>query len=199
MLLKKLIERLDISTLMPVEISDVIEEIKKIGIQDEINFIPCDLEPEKLQGIYYQCTYQNAVYGDPILVTNIVYSNKVSPDLQRIISCKELIHIFDKNVAKTKTEEDIDGLLDKLLGPFSTEGFDIHEIMATADRIAYYQAAAILFPNAARSEAIQKLNEGKITIDQIAVWVSLPKKLCTLVLSDKWPDIKAVLLNYFDE
>ena len=198
MLLKRLINLLDQSTLMPIEISDVVNEIKSIGIQDEINFIACDLDPEKLQGIYHQYRYQSSVYGDPVWVTNIVYSNKVSYDLQRIISCKELIHIFDKNVAKTNSEEDINGLMDKLLGPLSTEGFGIHDLMATVDRVAYYQAVAILFPNAARLEAMQKLMEGKITIDQIAAWASLPKELCELVISDKWLTIREFLINLSD-
>jgi hypothetical protein len=41
--------------------------------------------------------------------------------LRCFCGCKELIHSCDTDVERTNTEEEVTGLLDKLLGPLSTE------------------------------------------------------------------------------
>lgn len=46
---------------------------------------------------------------------------------------------------KTKAPEELDGLIDKILGPLSTEDFGLSDLTAARDKIATYQAIALVF------------------------------------------------------
>jgi hypothetical protein len=191
----RLVEYFSETTELPIEIPDIRTKIVEFGIQDEIIFFPQDMDPGKLRGVYYQYTTRNAVYGDAILCSLIVYSSRLSIEWQRVVCCKELIHILDGQAERTKTPEEVLGLVDKLLGPLSTEDFGIADFMAAKDRLALYQALALLFPAAARREAVQRLASGEDDIESIAEWACLPIALARVVMSDDWPELSSGLLN----
>lgn len=171
---------------LPVEISEVRDAIVRIGIQDKIIFCPDDqMDPADLRGAYYQYTHRPILYGDPERVSLIVYCSKLDLPWQRLVCCKEMIHILDAEPEKTDVLEDLDGLLGRLLGPMSTEDFGICDIMAARDRIAIYQALPLLFPMAARANALSK----QIPAETIADKADLPLPLVRLVLEDDWPSI----------
>ena len=100
---------------------------------------------------------------------------------------------MDARVEKTKTPEEVEGLLEKLLGPLSTEDFGLADFMAAKDKFALYQCLPILFPEAARARAAEKLKAGEKTIEQIADWALLPVPLARLVMTDGWPAMRRQL------
>ena len=107
--------------------------------------------------MYYQFTKRNGVYSDPLLCTLIVYSSKLSLDWQRLVCAKELIHVMDGKEEKTETAEELEGLIEKLIGPLSTEDFGLADLMAGKGKLAVYQALAVLFPDSARDDALKRI------------------------------------------
>jgi hypothetical protein len=178
---------------LPIEIDEVRREIVKLGFQDEIVFVEEESDPRKCHGVYYQFTKRDGVYRPPILVSLIIYSKNVDLVWKRIICAKELIHVMDHSAGKTKRALELEGMLDKLLGPLSTEDFGLADMMAAIDKLATYQALCFLFPDAAREEALARLKSEQVTIAQIADWAVLPVELVTIILSDAWPDAKTRL------
>lgn len=180
---------------LPIEIPEVRAEIVRLGYQDRIIFSGQDADPGKCRGVFYQYTTRDGVYADPVLTTLIGYNSRVSVPWQRMVCCKEMVHLMDRAVEQTQTAEEVEGLLDKLLGPFSTEDYGIADLMAAHDRLALYQALPILFPDAARAEALTELQAGRKTLEQIAEWAVLPPVLVTMVLAENWPALKNDLMN----
>lgn len=195
MYLKNLFDAVSQTTLMPLEISELAAELVRVGCQDQITFIPVDVDPREVRGIFYRYTQHPRPYADPELVTLIVYSKNIPLDLQRIVCCKELIHTCDSDVERTNTEEEVQGLLDKLLGPLSTEDFGMADIMAAKDKLALYQALSIVFPDSAREQARELIAEGRKTVADVARWVCLPVGLVELVLGDEWLQIRDVIIT----
>jgi hypothetical protein len=68
---------------------------------------------------------------------------------QRLVCAKELIHVMDGNAEKTNTSDELQGLIDKIIGPLSTEDFGLADLMAAKDKLAIYQALGVIFPDAA--------------------------------------------------
>ncbi|AOO81428.1 hypothetical protein BHK69_14050 [Bosea vaviloviae] len=161
-----------------------------MGIQDRIVFcLDNEMDPQILRGVYYQYRYRPKLYGDYENVSLIVYCGGLSTAWQRIICCKEMVHICDSEVEKTNTSEEIDGLIDRLLGPMSGEDFDVFDIMATKDKLALYQCLPLLLPEHARETGIAEIKSGAKTLDVVAAEACIPVNFAKLILSDEWPSI----------
>jgi len=195
MSLARIVDAFDGVTELPIEIPEVQDVVQRLGIQDEIVCVPVDGDPSKCRGVFYQFTKRDGVYGEPILVTLVVYSANLDTRWQRVICTKEIIHVTDAQAEKTHTSEEVDGLVEKLLGPLSTEDYGLADLQAAIDKLAMYQALIILFPDAAREEALQQVAAGVRTVEQVAEWASLPLPLVKFALMDDWPEIKKELVG----
>jgi hypothetical protein len=190
MSLQRLLERFDPLRELPFEIPEMRDAIVGLGFQDDIRFIPCDeMNPAQLRGVFYQFTRQPGVYAPPDLCTLIIYSSQMTREWQRLVCAKELIHVMDGKVEKTKTPHELQGLIDKIIGPLSTEDFGLADVMAAKDKLAVYQALAVIFPDAARADALTALKNG-MTKQQLMERASIPLQFTNLVMADEWPAIK---------
>jgi len=187
MSLAKLIQQFSGVAELPVEIPEIRDAVVNLGFQDDIIFHPEPIDPAKLRGIFYQYTLRDPPpYGDQRLCTLIVYSGVLSVDWQRVVCGKELVHVMDARVAHTRTADETNNLLIKLLGPFSTEDFGLADFVAAKDKLALYQILPVLFPEAARKAAASS----EKTVEEIATWACLPLPLTRLVMTDDWPAIE---------
>jgi hypothetical protein len=189
----KLLSSYHIRENLPVDVQEVARFlIEKCGCQDSIIFHPEVMEIGALRGMYLQYTTRPGVYAAPELETLIIYPSNEPPEWQRMICAKELIHVCDGKSARTNSAQEVDDLIDKLLGPLSTDDYGLADLMASVDRIALYQALAILFPWGAREIALAKIANG-VTEQQIASWAELPMSLVKLVLSEAWAELYAII------
>lgn len=179
----------------PIEVAEVAEVLIQLGCQDEFHFSPEKMDTGKLRGAFYQYKSHAVPYGEPILHTIIVYAEGVDVPWQRVICCKELIHVCDSAAARTNSPEEVAELMDKLLGLVSNEDYGLADFMASVDRLALYQALVVLFPLKMRTTALQAIAASKATEEQIAQWASLPLPLVKLVLSEEWPEVCEVLTS----
>lgn len=186
----RLVEELNGTETLPVEIPTIRDALVRMGIQDRIVFCSDgEMDPLVLRGLYCQFTRRPTLYGDPERVSLIIYCAKLSANWQRMICCKEMVHILDADMEKTATDEAVVGLLNRLLGPLSTEDFNVFDIMATKDRLALYQSIPILFPMAARERALWDIEHQKKTPQEIADEACLPDWVTPIVLSPQWPEL----------
>ncbi len=190
--LSSLIAAINATECRPVEVHEVRDSLIKMGIQDKI-FICADelMNPEHLRGAYCQYVERPSVYAPPVLVSVVVYCAQLSREWQRLVCVKELIHVLDRDIEKTGTCEEIEGLINRLLGPLSTEDFNLFDLMANKDRMALYQSLPILFPKKVRD--IYKSN-GNYTAEKVAQDLCIPVWASEMVLSDGWDQL-AILLD----
>lgn len=194
-MLRELVQRISERRELPIEVEDIRQAIIETGVVQRIKIIPWNMDPDELQGVFYQYEYIPAPYAQPELLTTICYSDQMELPWQRVVCCKEMIHIFDDEIGKTDTAEDVDGLLEKILGPLSTEDYGIVDFQATLDKLALYQCLALLFPAAARQDALTAIERGTETVNSVSKQANLPTSLTALILQDDWPRI---VENLFD-
>jgi hypothetical protein len=186
MLITKLIKEFSLRTVLPVDVNDVVKFFQDKGVQDEIEFIGVDLDPEILLGKAKRFTRRDSPYGDPILCTNVYYYRGAGKDLQRMICCKELLHIANPKRSQVKTPEEIHKQAEKIgLPPGMQDAFKDGPAV-NVDRLAEYQAIAVLFPWAARNILLPFLKQGKLSIDDIARMADIPKRYISVAMADLW-------------
>ena len=196
MSVRQLIDYFSIRTILPVSPNEVRDRIIEMGFSDEIHFIPSPLNSTILLGMHHSYIYRNGVYADPTVRVDITYDSIQPTALQRLVCCKELLHIFDTNTQKTTKRVDVNKLISdlsngmKALDSFS--GWSIHSLV---DAITVLRAVAILFPMAARDTLIEPLNSGKISLSQISIYADLPEEFVTLVMSQSWNDLHSTILS----
>ena len=116
-MLRRLVERFQDRTELPIEIEEIRDVLIELGVQDKIIFSPEQLDTGILTGAYYQWCEHAAAYGEPILTTLIVFPANEDLAWQRAICAKELVHVCDKQIVKTQTPEMVEELAQKVVGP----------------------------------------------------------------------------------
>lgn len=202
MFLKNLIRAVASIDCMPIEVTDLSEQLIAAGCQDKIVFHPTDEDPGTFHGTYYRYTEHSGAYSQPEFTTLIVFSKHLEFEWQRMVCCKELIHACDKEIEQTNTKEEVEALLEKVLGPLTPVEYGLADLMAAKDKLALYQALALLFPPEAREQAVKALEaatDKQTELERIARWASLPYELVELVMQPGWPAIRKQLLDGGDE
>jgi len=192
-MLQELIHHFEAEVELPIEVEEISIKINSMGIQDEIYFFPVDIDPTEIRGAYCQFRIRPALYGEPKWVTHIAYSQHLDIEWQRVICAKELVHIFDPGVAKTNTEEEVSQLLDKLVGPLSSEDYGFADLQAAKDRLALYQCLPLLLPKAYLDIARKAVEAGHKTPEDIAAEAVIPLRFVILMLSDEWETLNGAL------
>jgi hypothetical protein len=189
----ELIEKFASRKSLPVDVNDVLTCLKEHGNEDKIEFIGVDLDPDVLLGLIKIFHVRDVVYADPIRYVNIYYNRTQSVDWQRMICCKEIVHLLDPTSAETKTSEEIFKLAEKIGLPPEMQDPTSDGIATSTDRLAEFRAAAILLPWEARQVLLPAFKAGSLTTMDIARLADMPHKYVGFVMSDVWERVFPVL------
>ncbi len=179
---------------LPVEIDNVILFMKeKLGVTDEIYpFWDKELDVGTLQGYCHREEIPSA-NGGSYFMTTIGYA-KNGHEMERLVSCKELLHILDPKSCRASSPEAVHALINKialradLVEPFAPNDH-------ASDRVAVLEALAVLFPLAARNYLVPYYKADEISLAEIADRAELPESYVAYALSDAWPEIHRILLE----
>lgn len=192
-MLKELIKRLEDRTELPIEVEEVVAILVELGCKDEIRFYDVAADPTKIHGAFDQFIYHPGVYADPQFVALIPYNSSDPTEWQRLVCCKEMMHLFDSELERTDSVDEVPSFLDKLLGPMSTEDFGLADFMAIKDKVATYQCLPLLMPRAALQAARQAVESGQKTPQEIADWAKIPLLFVNLMLAEHWETLNGAL------
>jgi Zn-dependent peptidase ImmA (M78 family) len=182
-------------TALPVKIDDVVAQIVAFGIEDRITYVGVDLDVGILRGYFLRFSERPGVYADPVYRAEIYYEKNQGADWQRLVVCKELIHLFDVDGALTKTQEELDHLMEMIaISPElqfqKDDGFKV-----LTDKLATLYAISILFPKKARDALIEPYHQDLISAEDIARTAEIPEKYIRLAMLDGWNEIYTTLTS----
>ena len=178
----------------PIEITDVLKQIQSVVLDERVEIEGYNRPATKLRGYHHR--YHIPPHPDSALMPERVavaaYSVQQENGWQRLVCCKELIHIFDREPIRTSSKDEVVRLGHHIGGGEKFDKIDASNMQGFFDQIAVYQALAILFPFGLR-EAI--VTSGKtIDVPVVANHVDLPMKWVSMVLNDRWPLLRESLL-----
>ncbi len=181
---------------LPVDVNYILEEIKKAGVEVEVEFIGVELDTMILRGKYRLFEWSNGIYsGDATLMANIYYSKDDDTDWQRFVCCKEITHLLDANHYHTSQREDQVELARQVgLPPHMRDPF-IAPAEANIDVIAELFALALLFPLAARDKLLPAVEAKKLSVKDVAFIADIPERYAAMALAEGWPDTHSKLID----
>lgn len=198
MLFAELVRSFSGRTVLPVDVNDIIPFLRENNIQDDIEFVGVDFNTEILQGKIKRWTSRNAVYGDQIFYANIYYPRNVTLDWQRMICCKELLHLMEPHDWHVSAKEDILKLAQKIGLPREQQDAPGDGIHAMSDRVMEYIALAVLFPWAAREQLIVPFQADKLTLADIARLADIPHRYVGLLMHEMWDPVYKGIMSLAD-
>jgi len=176
---------------VPIDIEDHVKpEFLKLGVKDEVYFwSDPKLNPGIIRGVIEHWEYPVGPSGPTKYCADITYAEQLPHDWQRLVCCKELLHILDPVETRHTKPEDIHRLIEKIILPVDLRDPLNDGIHANTDRVADAYATAVLFPLRAREILWKPYNEKKLLIPKIANLTELPVRYVALVMNELWPEI----------
>jgi hypothetical protein len=193
MSIKKLIDFFSTFSIFPVELNDVRDQIvEEYKVSDEIEFLTVDVDMAALRGLHYRYQKKDAV--GKIATHSLIIVNKNLPiEEQRVVGCKEMIHILDEKMFRTSTPDAVALLASRLLTTPVAADFGAADLAVIKDQWAEYQALAVLFPEEARDELTTLYNAGKISLAEVSSRLVLPQDKVAFVMTTDWPKLLEAL------
>ena len=163
-------------TNVPVEVLDVRKYILDLAIVDEIRIFETKLDPTKVSGFLHVFSKGGKK------VARVVCSDQLLPRMQRLVCCKELLHILDEDDDMATTRVGVQRLIENL----GLSNLADLPASVRSDRNGSLHALMILFPRDYLHQIRPLYRAGKVTEEEIATRVRLPPPYVRVALSDAW-------------
>lgn len=181
------IEHFSCYTILPIQINDVREFIRDKGIVDQICFHKMDSDPEVLRGLLYQTRDTPPYFHGERVMAHVAYSGNMSIEYQRLVACKELLHILDNGNYTAATLQGVSSLITEISLPREAQQDWAQLQRATAsDHLGVLNALAVLFPRDAISEIRPAYDRGDIGIEEIMTLTQVPEPYVVFAMTDEW-------------
>lgn len=187
--IKDLISHFSTWEKVPIDVQDHVIPVLSANTQFDLFFWPMPDDAMDI-GIFrgFITQWEKIPFGETYRThVSISYAASQTTAWQRLICCKELVHILDPIETKVRTDLAFNKLIEKIvLPPEMQDAAD--GVAAIGDRWAIWQALAILFPWATRELLLQPYVAKTISIERIAELVDLPLEYVQVVMNDVWAE-----------
>ncbi|KZX86653.1 hypothetical protein A3726_10210 [Erythrobacter sp. HI0037] len=178
----------------PVRLQGIVDEqVKAFTAQDELYYVPCELDPDISLGHIKQYRVPAVVYdGDPAWVTEIRYHNELNTCWKRYVCCKELMHCFDFDEERVDEAEKFEQLLDEIEAPLPN---DASSPMYKSEVRTLWMAVAILCPQTLRDHFKQQLDAKELSPYEVALNLRIPEALVRTIMGESYDKMIPFLLE----
>jgi hypothetical protein len=193
---KDVIKRFSGVTTVPIDVEEVVNFLREQGVKDELYLWEVDINSDRLRGSLVQWeTWEYPMDGATHYVGDIYVAKSLPADWRRLVVCKELLHVLDPDNCLVSDEASLEQLIQRLILPADLQDVEKDGVSVLTDKVAIYQALAVLFPLAARALLLQLLEGGKTNTAEIARIVDLPERFVRLVMWERWPTVHEMLVG----
>lgn len=178
---------------VPVDLQAVADWLLERTIQDEINFVPVELDTGVIRGFLRRFRRPKGGWdSEPEEVSNIHYDRRQGPMWINIVCAKELLHILD--AARCATKEEYERLTRSLALPNELKYLMADPDFAIVDKFGDLPASALLLPKATRELLLPAYEAKILTDDAIAELVMMPAQHVRAVMAPEWPAVYDVIM-----
>jgi len=178
----------------PVRLEGVVDQkAMELSSQDELWYVPVDLDPEISLGHIKQYRVPTCVYDhDPRWVTEIRYFEELDLDWQRFVCSKELMHVFDSALERTDTAARFEELLNEIETPLPT---DAASPMYKSESTTKWMAVLVLCPKPVRDYFKARWESGELSDYEVALELQIPEPLIPPIMSERYDRVFDLLVG----
>lgn len=182
----------------PVLLEGVLDEkVKTLASQDELYYVPVNLDPEISLGHIKQYREPRVPYdADPKWVTEIRYSRDLDLPHRRYVCCKELMHVFDSAAERTDSPEKFEQLLEEIETPLPTQ---LASQMYLSEDRTKWMAILALCPGPVRDKFKPEWEAGTLSDYEVALELQLPEILISTIMSERYETVFDALIGDADD
>ncbi len=176
----------------PIRRTALKAKIKELCGVNAVKVIRTNLDTNVLLG-YFVSPGDCVAGGLPNItakVPTIVVARGLDYVGERFVVIKELMHLFDTDLEKVGTAEDLEALLTGLISPQPTRSISVGSEVR-----AYWQAIGVMCPEARRQEFQRQRGARKITDAEIAAALGMPEFHVTSLFEGNYKEIISNLLG----
>ncbi len=194
----RVVRHFEASGKLPVDILEVLEQVRSHVPDERIRLKSVNVDPTRLRGGCWRYRYKidDGSILMPIQCSTIVYSAQMDLRWQRLVACKELIHVLDPDPITTSKMEDVVHLAETLASATGPVRPAANNLQTFFDQLAKWQATTILFPFGFREEILPYVADGRVDVATLSEWTQLPTECVQVVLSDAWEPLREVVLAF---
>ncbi len=181
---------------VPVDIKDVLALVRSMVTTVEIRVRRVDVDLNKLKGNCYRYQIDDAAVLVPRQIAMIVYNKRLDPFDQRLVCCKELVHLVDPDPIMTSKKDQVVHLAENVIKKPKPAGVNIplKDLQVFYDLLAKWHALAILFPFGLYEEL--KPKAVTLDYDKLSKEVELPREYVEFMMTDEWAAMRETILAY---
>lgn len=192
MKVKDVIAEFSVKVMLPIDLADVEAAIRRHGVPDDEEiyyFHDVDIPADAMNGFIHS---ENVYYGkgpngddDWRTIHTITYA-KGGDEMERLVCCKEMLHILDPIEFKAKELADVDKLISDIILAPDAQGFANNGHHAIWDKVTILHAIAILMPLACVELFRPTYKAGKISLQRVAEIAEIPAFAVAIAMHDEW-------------
>lgn len=168
----------------PVYLNQIRDWIIEKGFVNDIQFRPSKKFHKLGGGIIESVWVPNPVpYAEPNLVSNIYFNDNLPSPMIKFVCCKEMLHLFDSDIDRTATREEVDSLVADL-----TSKATFRELLAKVgtELVNEYLALVVLVPLHLFAPLEEEFRNGKIDEAKIASEFEIPESAVRDLFDEKF-------------
>lgn len=180
----------------PIILEGVVDaKAMELTAQDELYYVPVDLDPHISLGHIKQYRIQTGIYnGDPTWVTEIRYFQGLNTCWKRYVCCKELMHVFDSQAERTDTAEKFQQLVNEIETPLPR---DEASPMYDTESRTLWMAIAVLCPSDLREQFKPKWDGKQLSDYEVALELRIPEVLIKTIMGSQYDRMIPFLTEHF--
>ena len=183
---------------VPIDVNDVLAQVRALLPDEVIDIYGINADPQQLRGTCLQWKV-NPPTGSAMMSTKhsaVIYSTRLAPEWQRLVCCKELIHVLDPEPVRTTSKDEVLQLIEKMSSKTPIFASTPNHLGVFVDKIAEWQAVSIMFPYGMWEEVYERHTKHGLKCQQIASWLELPHEKVEVVLNDIWKHMYHTILSH---
>ena len=195
----------------PIKPEKIIKILRGGLVKDHLVFIGVDLDTKVLKGKFVRKVYETVPtkyvlrpyeHDDSDIVTKIYYARNQEDDWKRLTVIKELLHIVDPDRIRFSNHDEVRTLVSHLSQPMihifsqKAEGSNGDNFSSMIDYLADMRAVIAMVPEPIRLLACKKLEDGKITVPELAELFGIPLEYMSVVVSSVWTKIRDIWVRF---
>ena len=195
MSVSKLIRHFEGLGKIPVPMNEVVGEFRKKVLTSGLAVKGVNLPANVLRGTHYGYHHEPSE-GSIVMpgrMIMVIYSTQQPLRWQRLVCCKELVHVLDSAVVRTSQPHEVVQLGEKLADK-SRRYTGSDDLQWFFDDLAIYKALAILFPFGLREEIMGAYIAKRVDDEMLAEAVQLPVEYVRPVMSERWQLLRETIL-----
>jgi len=180
-------------TKLPVALEDVAAFVVERTHFVEVEAYPRPFDPTILQGLCWQFLDKPHNSANHHRRAWVLYSDKLEPDMARMVICKELLHLLDTALEQARDRDQVGQLLDEIVQPFELKS----AVQTQSDQMGMLLALAVLMPSGAIDELRPLIERDAIGHDTLSKLAGVPEHYIRFAFSPLWQEALKVIEQYF--